>query len=65
MVTQKNVTGLYGNPDYIAPEVMYEQKYYHIKTDVYSLGRLMCHLFFYPNCLKIEDKNDGQINLEI
>ncbi len=25
----------------------------------------MNHLFFFPNCLKIEEKNDGQMNLEI
>jgi serine/threonine protein kinase len=49
----------------MAPEVTNEQKYYHIKTDVYSFGRLINHLFFFPKCLILDDKKDGQMNLEI
>ena len=57
--TKYNVTGANGNLDYLAPEVLNEGKYYHIKTDVYSFGRLINHLFFNPMCLIIENKKDG------
>ena len=57
--TQINVTGVSGNVDYMAPEVLSQGKYYHIKTDVYSFGRLINHLFFNPQCLLIENKKDG------
>ena len=63
--TQKNVTGANGNMDYIAPEVILQGKYYHIKTDVYSFGRVINHLFFSPNWLILENKKDGVLKLEI
>lgn len=63
--TQKMVTGGNGTFDYIAPEVILNGKYYHIKTDVYSFGRVINHLFFSPNWLILENKKDGVLNLEI
>ena len=63
--TQMNVTGVNGNLDYIAPEVLSQGKYYHIKTDVYSFGRLINHLFFNPKFLIIEKKKDGMVDLDI
>ncbi len=34
-----------------------------MKTDVYSYGRLISHLFFGPNSFKYEDNKDGDIKL--
>jgi serine/threonine protein kinase len=58
-----NVTGGNGTRDYRAPEVVKHNKYYHIKTDVYSFGRLINHLFFSHNYLVLEDNKDGFMKL--
>ena len=58
-ITLKKVSGGNGNPGYIAPEVWKNNSYFHIKTDVYSFGRLINHLFFSPDNLVLENNKDG------
>jgi serine/threonine protein kinase len=57
--TKLKVTGGFGHPDYWAPEVRKQNLYCHIKTDVYSFGRLINHLFFSHNNLILEENQDG------
>ncbi len=60
--TQTNVTGFKGDRNYMAPQVLSQNKYYHIKTDVYRFGRLINHLFFNPKCLILEHEKMAKWN---
>jgi hypothetical protein len=58
--TRKNVTGVNGNLDYMAQEELNWQKYYYIKTDAHSFGKLINHLFLNPNCIMKESNKTAK-----